>query len=198
MKTHLIPRTLALVAAMIAMAGPARASFHLYDIQEVFSNGDGTVQFIELFTTFGSQQFLTGHTLTFQINSTTQSSVVLSDLPGDTTNKTFLIGTATLATLYAVTPDFLIPTNFLTAGANNFISFAEGTDRVNLSLLPTNGTSSLNGQIGNSAETSAATSVNAQATPKNFAGQTTTIPETTAAALGLLALGMMVLLRKRN
>jgi MYXO-CTERM domain-containing protein len=40
--------------------------------------------------------------------------------------------------------------------------------------------------------------VNVQAVPTNFAGRTTTIPETTAAALGLLALGMMVLLRKRN
>jgi len=187
-----------MVAAMLAMAGPARGAFHFYDIQEVFSNGDGTVQFIELFTTFGSQQFLNGHTLTFQINSTTQSSLVLSDLPGDTTNKHFLIGTSTLATLYGVTPDFVIPANFLIAGANNFINFAEGTDRVNLALLPTNGTSSLNGQIGNSGETSAATTVNAQATPTNFSGQTTTIPESTAAALGLLALGMMVLLRKRN
>jgi len=180
------------------MAGPAKASFHLFDIQEVFSNGDGTVQFIELFTTFGNQQFLTGHTLTFQINSTTQSSVVLSTLPGDSANKTFLIGTSTLETLYGVRPDFVIPANYLTAGANNFINFAEGTDRVNLTLLPTNGNSSLNGETGNSAETSAATSVNALATPKNFAGQTTTIPESTAAALGLLALGVMVLLRKRN
>ncbi len=195
---QLIPRCLALMVALFSMAGPARASFHLYDIQEVFSNGDGTVQFIELFTPFGNQQFLTGHTLTFQINSTTQSSVVLSNLPGDSTNKTFLIGTSTLATLYGVTPDFVIPANFLSAGTNNFVNFAEGTDRVNLALLPTNGTSSLNGQINNAAETSAATSVNAQATPANFAGQTRTIPETTAAALGLFALGMMVLLRKRG
>jgi hypothetical protein len=78
------------------------------------------------------------------------------------------------------------------------ITLATGPDLTNLTPVPTSGTSSLNGHIGNSAHTPAAASVTVQAVPTNFAGRTTTIPETTAAALGLLALGMMVLLRKRN
>ena len=196
MKSHLVARSL--IAAALAISGSARASFHLYDIQEVFSNGDGTVQFVELFTTAGGQQFLTGHALTFQINTTIQNSRSLSQLPGDSANKTFLVGTANLGTLYGVTPDFVITANFFAAGINNFLNFAEGTDRVNLTLLPTNGTSSLNGQIDNPVETSAATSVNALATPTNFAGQTATIPEPGAAALVVLAIGMTSLRRRRG
>lgn len=194
MKTHFVAR--ALIVAALAMSGSARASFHLYDIQEVFSNGDGTVQFVELFTTSGSQQFLNGLTLTFQINTTIQNSKSLSQLPGDSANKAFLVGTANLATLYGVTPDFVIAANFFSAGANNFLNFAGGTDRVNLSLLPTNGTSSLNGQINNSVETS--TSVNALATPTNFAGQTATIPEPAGASLVLLSLGATAIRRRRG
>ena len=184
-------------AGILAMSGTARASFHLFDIQEVYTNNTGSVQFIELFTVSGGQQSLGGHTLTFQINSAIQNTLNLSALPGDTRNKSFLVGTSNLTALYGVTPDFVIPANFFTGGANNFINFAAGTDRVNLTLLPTNGTSSLNGMINNAGQTSADTSVNALATPTNFAGQTATIPEPAASALGLLALGTAVIRRRR-
>ncbi|MES2922692.1 MAG: PEP-CTERM sorting domain-containing protein [Verrucomicrobiota bacterium] len=195
MKTPVIFRSL--VAAAFAVGGSAQAAFHLFEIQEIYTNSAGTVQFIELFTAFGGQQFLAGHSITFQLNGVSQTPFSLSDLPGDTSNKTFLVGTANLTTLYNVTPDFIIPASFFTAGANNFINFAEGTDRVNLTLLPTNGTSALNGLVGNTGQTAAATSVNAQATPRNFAGQTATIPEPATAALVVLALGGTTLRRRR-
>ena len=196
MKSPVIARSL--VAAAIALASSAQASFHFFDIQEIYSNSAGTVQFIELFTTFGGQQSLSGHSVTFQLNGVSQTPLNLSNLPADTTNKTFLVGTSNLTTLYGVTPDFVIPANFFTAGANNFINFAEGTDRVNLTLLPTNGTSSLNGLVNDPGVTSASTSVNTQATPKNFAGQTATIPEPAGVALSLMALGAVLVWRRRN
>ncbi len=183
--------------AATLLANQAHASFHFYDIQEVFSNADGSIMFIELFTTSGGQQFLNGHTITFEINATIQNTVNLSQLPSDSANKTFLVGTANLGTLYGVVPDFVIPANFFTAGASNFINFAEGTDRVNLTLLPTDGTSSLNGIISNAGQTQAATSVNAQATPRNFAGATATIPEPGGAVFILLATGFSGLWRRR-
>ncbi len=193
MKNHLI----SLIAAAFAASGSAQAAFHFYDIQEIYSNADGSVQFVEMFTTSSSQQFLGGHTVTFEIGAAIQNTRSLSQLPGDSANKAFLVGTANLTTLYGVTPDFIIPANFFSAGANNFINFAEGTDRVNLTSLPTNGTSSLNGQIANSGQTAAATSINAQATPTNFAGQTAVIPEPTAAALLALTLSATTLRRRR-
>ncbi len=195
MKTRLVSKFL--VVSAIAFSGSAQAGFHLFDIQEVFSNSDGSVLFIELFTAAGGQQFLGGHTLTFQINLAIQNTLNLTQLPADTMNKSFLVGTANLATLYGVTPDFVIPANFFTAGANNFIEFGPTIDRVNLTLLPTNGTSSLNGQIANPGETSAATSVNTFATPTNFAGATAVIPEPCGALIAALTAGLSTLRRNR-
>lgn len=187
-----------ILAALAAMCGSALGSFHLFSIQEVFSNGDGTVQFIELYTNDGGQQFLDGHSVSFELNGVATNSVTLSELPGDTTNKTFLIGTANLATLFGVTPDFVISANFFSPGSNNFINFAGGTDRVNLTLLPTNGVSSLNGMIHNSGSTSAATSVNATATLTNFAGSTATVPELCTPLLAALGLGSTLIRRRRH
>ena len=182
----------------MALASPAEASFHLFDIQEVFSNSDGSVLFIELFTASGGQQFLSGHSISFQIDLAVQGTLNFTNLPSDTANKSFIVGTANLGTLYGVTPDFVIPANFFSAGTSNFINFGPGTDRVNLALLPTNGSSSLNGLIANAGETSAATSVNALATPSNFAGQTAVIPEASTAGLAGLALGLAAFRRRRG
>lgn len=184
--------------ALACMCGSSSGAFHLFSIQEVFSNGDGTVQFIELFTSFGGQQFLGGHTVTFELNGVTTNTVNFSQLPGDTTNKTFLIGTANLTTLFSVTPDFVIPANFFSPGSNNFINFAEGTDRVNLTLLPTNGVSSLNGLVNNTGTTSAATSVNATATMTNFPGNTATVPEPYGPLLAAFGLGFSWFRRQRS
>ena len=191
-------KLLSILLAAFLLAGRAEASFHLFDIQEVFRNSDGSVLFIELFTASANQNFLTGHAVTFEINAVVQGTVNLSDLPNVTTaNKSVLISTANLATLYGVTPDFVIPANFFSAGANNFLNFSGGTDRVNLTLLPTNGSSSLNGLIADSGQTSASTSVNTFATPTNFAGQTATIPEAGAAWLGVFGAGLALLRRRR-
>jgi hypothetical protein len=48
MKTHAF--LLSLAGLVLASAPSARAAFHLFDIQEAYSNGDGSVQFIELFS----------------------------------------------------------------------------------------------------------------------------------------------------
>ncbi len=185
-------------AAAFSLSGSAHASFHLYDIQEVFSNSDGSVLFVELFTTSSGQQNLASHTLRFEILAAIQNTLPLSTLATDSANKAILIGTANLSTLYGITPDFVIPAQFFTPGPNNFLNFAEGTDRVNLTLLPTNGTSSLNGLIADSGQTSASTSVNAQATPRNYAGQTVTIPEPSMASLCLIVFGFVATFRSRS
>ena len=45
-------------------AAPALANLHLWQIQEVYSSADGTVQFIELFTCCNTQQFLANASIT--------------------------------------------------------------------------------------------------------------------------------------
>jgi hypothetical protein len=179
-----LPRALLFLTFLALPLSVARASFHLWDMSEVYSNSDGSVQFIEFFTTSGGQQFLTGHTLSFDIGSVAINSITFgSDLPGDSANKTFLVGTANLSGLYGVTPDYIIPANFLAQGSNNFINFASGTDKVNLTNLPLDGVQSLDGKAGVDDFTAAGTAVNSFATPKNFAGATATIPEPSTVAL---------------
>ncbi len=185
-------RTAASIALSFALTEvSAHASFHLFDIQEVYSNADGSVQFIELFTASNSQQVVGGQSIRLEVASpvsTLDTFTFSGNGPSPTANKTYLIGTANLSTLYAVTPDFVLPANFLTVSggfANKRLNFANGTDIVNLSSLPLNGVMSLNAVIGDNAAT--AFSINAQATPTNFAGQTATIPE--AGTVGLLMCG---------
>ena len=43
---------------------PASAFFLFWTINEIYSNADGTVQYIELTALAGSQQFTNGHALT--------------------------------------------------------------------------------------------------------------------------------------
>lgn len=154
----------------ILIATPANAAFHLWGISEIYSNADGSVQFIELTAFSGGQQFLAGQTLTSSQGTQNNRFTFPSNLPGDTAGKTMLIGTQGFAALNLVTPDYTVPNGFLFT-TNGSINFAN-VDIVNYASLPTTGGLSINA--------SSATAVNS---PKNFAGATGTIP---AAAPGPL------------
>lgn len=179
---------------LLGLGAPTlRANFHLWDIQEVYTNLDGTVQFIEFFSATSGQEFLAAHTLSSTGSST---FTFASDLPlnsplsghpntaSSTTNQTFLMATANFTSLYGIVPDYVIPAGFLHSGTGNVLNFQTGTDAVNLTSLPTNGLQSLNADISNASAT--AFSTNSTATPKNFRGETAVIPEPSA---GLLLLG---------
>jgi hypothetical protein len=60
-----IPRGILAFALLgLAAISPARASFHLWQIVEVYSDATGTVQFIELSVNSDGENFLSGRTLT--------------------------------------------------------------------------------------------------------------------------------------
>lgn len=193
-------RTLSLLASAALLAPSANANFHFFDIQEVYSNADGSVQFIELFTTSGGQEVVGGHTIRLEVAAPVSSLNTFTfptNGPASTANRTYLIGTSNLTALYGVTPDFILPANFLIVGtgfSNKRANFGENADIVNLLNLPLDGVGSLNGLVGNNTFT--ATSINSQATPTNFAGATATIPEPVAA--GLLGLGLLALAQRRR
>src|SRR5690242_5066606 len=100
-----------LVCIAIASA-PASASFHLFSMSELYSNGDGSVQFLEITALTGAQQFVAGHTLRVQQGGSTHSFTFPSNLPGDTSGKVMLIATQGFADLGIVTPDYVVPNGF--------------------------------------------------------------------------------------
>src|SRR6195256_2662108 len=145
---------------LLAISGGAPATFHLWQINEIHFNADGSVQFIELITTFGGQQFIGGHAMTSSQGATIHTLNITTDLPGDSANKTFLIGTQGFAALNVVTPDYVVPNGFLFTDGGT-LNWAGGADIVNYASLPTDGRLSIN-----------RVEVTAINSPKNFAGVT--------------------------
>lgn len=157
-----IPRLL-FAAALLAAGIPASASFHLFSMNELYSNADGSVQFLELTALAPGQQFVSGHTLTVAQGSVVHRFTIPNNLPGDTSGHVMLFGTQGFAQLGAVTPDFVVPDGFFfTNGAT--VTYAEGADVWSYSSLPTDGSLALN--------RNGTTGVNLA---RDFAGQTATI-----------------------
>ena len=144
---------------------PAHASFHTYQINELYSNADGSVQFIELHEAqgFPSEIFLTGHTISVTKGVTTHTFTFPNDLPNvNTANRSVLIATQGYVALGLAAPDYIIPAGFLltTGGTVNYA----GVDSVGYTSLPIDGVLSLN--------RAGTTGINS---PANFSGQTGSI-----------------------
>jgi len=170
-------RLLGLIAALLAISASSQATFHLWRMTELYSNADGTVQFIELIALASGQQFLRGHTITSSQGATTRSYTFATDLPGDSAEmsdggyygmmvtgyKSIVIGTQGFAAMGVVTPDYVVPNGFLFT-TNGSVNFGEGADVFSYAALPTDGRLAL--------MRGGATGVNS---PKNFNGQTGTV-----------------------
>ncbi len=148
---------------LLAIGGGAHAASSLWQINEIYSNADGSVQFIELITASSGQQFVTGQAMTSSQGAATYTLNVTTDLPGDSANKTFLIGTQGFAALNIVAPDYVVPNGFLFTGGGT-LNWGGGTDIVSYASLPTDGKLSI--------DRAGATAINS---PTNFAGVTGTI-----------------------
>src|SRR4051812_3022729 len=100
---------LALLAFVVAVLIPARAfaMFHLWQIKEVFSNTDGSIQYIELFSTTPGQTALTGHTLV--IHDTADHTFTFPTDIGSSSTKHLLIATPGFKNIPgAPTPDYTL------------------------------------------------------------------------------------------
>ena len=130
---------------MMLVATAASATFHTYQIQQIFSNADGSVQFMVLHEAvgFNGQEFLMGHTLTSQQSGGMAKQIVFpSDLGSNNTAGTFvLIATQGFAALNLVTPDYIMPNGFLplTGGTINYAQ----VDQVSYAALPADGVSAI-------------------------------------------------------
>jgi hypothetical protein len=156
-------RLIVVVAMVLCTNSSVQGSFHLFQITELYSNADGSIQFVELTALAGGQQFLTGHTIRSTQGGSSHTYTFTTNLPGDTAGKTVLVGTAGFAALNLVTPDYVVPNGFLfTTGGT--VEWAEGADRWNYGALPTSGRYS-RARAGGTATNS----------PRNFAGATGTV-----------------------
>src|SRR5204863_8117339 len=103
-----IPYSAALVCAFSVAAAPANAAFHLWQIQEIYSNSSGTLQFIELFDSNGGQNFVGGQKITvFNVGKSQSNAFTLpaGTLPGSSLNHHLLFGTSGIKAAGAPTPD---------------------------------------------------------------------------------------------
>lgn len=133
-----------LATAFAAAALPAAATFHLWSISEIFSNADGSVQFVEFTTAAGGQEFLAGHTLVASGGAGAPRSFTFpSDLPGDTAGRRFLVGSAGFAATGVVAPDYTVPNGFLSTAGGSLV-FGEGADAWTYPAMPVDGRLSLN------------------------------------------------------
>src|SRR5688500_10590222 len=102
-----------LLAVVVSWAPAAGATFHLWAMNELYSNADGTIQFLEMTAITGGQQFLNGHILVSTSPGQQNRAFAFNrDLPGDSGGKRMLIATQGFATLGIVTPDFVVPNGF--------------------------------------------------------------------------------------
>ena len=154
----------------------AQASFHLWNINEIYTDSSGSLQFIEFFTSSGGQQFVGGRQINVANvgNTITHSFTIPGDLPSDSFNHTFLVGTAGLQAAGGPAPDYIMANNFLFSGGGtiNFFGANSGT----YTALPTDGVNSRTWGDGDAINS-----------PKNFAGQTGVVPEPSVLALLALA-----------
>ena len=148
---------LASIAATLLFAGGvARAEYHTFQIEQIFSNADGTVQFVvmhEMFSQNGenfwmgnsmvSGQGMSSQTFTFNKNlpGGTPSYGYGMGTPSPTANKRVLIATQGFAALGIVTPDFVVPNGFIPIGGGT-LNYAS-VDSVTFAALPTDGVTAI-------------------------------------------------------
>ncbi len=144
------------------VATGAAAGIHTWDVNEVFSNADGSIQYVELWESGGGAgEINVGNG---SISSDTQTfSFGQGQVAAPTTNKFYLVATQGFADLPgAPTPDAIISAGkvpFFATGGDT-VAFG-GFDSWTFGAVPTNGTDALNRSSGTVANS-----------PTNYAGTT--------------------------
>ena len=172
--------TIRRICALIALAGAgstaaiSQASFHEWDIKEIFTSADGSVQFIELFTNVSGQGFLNGHTLTANSDGAIVTYTFSGNLAGSTANRHLLLATANFGAIAGgVAQNYAaLPSNFFNPSATNItFDFAHLFDVVTVagSSIPKDGVNSLTDSSVLTPQTTLLAGVNS---PTNFAGAT--------------------------
>ncbi len=187
---------LALAFGLLASLGGTSAfsASHLWVVNEVFSNADGTIQFIELWECCGysAEIFVGGKKLTSDVNGSI--FFIVGNLAGSTANRHLLFATQGFARLPgAPTPDYIIQDRFFAVeGDKIWYGPVENYDSFTFERgdLPTDGRLSIH--VADFASDTFTTEVNS---PTNFADQTgsvTVVPIPVASTWGLIVLSLLL------
>ncbi len=179
----------ALVALLAVGSTPAHAAFHLWNLNQVYTNSSGTVQYIELRDTNGGQNSVGGNQIQVTNMAGTQTHTFMLPagvLSGNTLNHDLLFATVGAQAAGAPAPDFTLPDNFLFSGGGTISFF--GANSGSYAALPVDGTHARDWTAGTDVANS----------PTNYAGQSSVIAAPEPVTLGLLALGGLGVLRRRD
>ena len=137
------------VAAVVCPGGPALGASHLWVINEIFSNADGTIQFIEMKECCGADNEINLFGKWMFSMATQNWFVFPENLPPDSTaNKHLLLATPCFAALPgAPTPDYIIDENFVDLVADRVRYFLFSALEFGPGDLPTDGIHSLHRDV---------------------------------------------------
>ncbi|MEQ1517352.1 MAG: fibronectin type III domain-containing protein [Usitatibacteraceae bacterium] len=131
-----------LAGLLLTLSAAAHSAFHIVQINEVYSNASGSVQFIEITMLAAGQNFFAGQSISSSQGGATNVATFTNNLANGSTGDKVLIGTAGYAALPGVpAPDLIVPNGFVFT-SNVTLNFA-GADLVSLTAVPTDGTLSV-------------------------------------------------------
>lgn len=158
----------------LSLGTPAQAAFHLWQVKEVYSNADGSIQYVELFNNFANENLANGAQIVATSDGVSRTFTFNSNLSSpNTANRHLLIATPGFASLPgAPVPDYTLPCGpfFDPAALSISVSVVVGgpVDTITFAgaSLPTGGTNSLT----DTTLYAAPTLVSSASSPTNFGG----------------------------
>jgi hypothetical protein len=204
----------AILATFISLAGiqsSAHAAFHLWNVKEVFTNASGTVQFIEMFDSFGGETAVNGFSLVANSDGNIKTFTFPSNLSLNTPGS-LLIATSGFGSLPGgVTPDFTfsqsttpISGSFFNPNATNIsISFNGSGDTLSFTgaSLPKDGINSLTDANAVNSPTPVQSISSGTNSPTNLAGNSGSVnlaPEPTTLMFVLSGLSLLAMRGRRQ
>ncbi|MCB9838116.1 MAG: hypothetical protein H6813_02155 [Phycisphaeraceae bacterium] len=138
---------LASIASMgaAAIAGTALAGAHTWDVVEVFTNADGSIQFVELHEQNGGAGEIGLANKVVSCDVSGNSFVIPANVASPASFKSLLLATQSFADLPgAPTPDYIIPADFFNVGGDTLRYGAFDTWVIGAGSIPTDCVSSFN------------------------------------------------------
>jgi hypothetical protein len=160
------------MGVFLAAGSGAVAGSHTWEVWEVFTNADGTVQFVELKETHGDAAEWAMHFHQVSGGPTGGNSYqILNDVTGNTSGRYYLLATLGYQTLAAAqgapAPDEIIPSNFIRIALDGKMSYSGsyvGQPTWTPGTLPTDGIHSYTRTVAGGAVSVAVNS------PQNYNG----------------------------